>query len=535
MSVKEPRNHSVGLTGWAAVGISAVAVWLHGVFLFHAGALWRDEIGTVGVATMPSLQELSRMLEVGSGTPILVPLILRAWTALGFGGDFGLRLWGFIVGLLLLASLWVASWVMGRKPPLVSVGLLAANASFIRWGDSLRAIGLASVFVVLTLVLVWRLVARPGVGRYVAAAFMALLSVQTLYQAAFLILAICVAGCTVCAHSRAWSKCGLVAAVGLPAALSLIPYTGGIRASQDWWKVQRGNIGFELVLNQVWETLGSPYFGWAVVWSVLGIWTIVKGIKAARAEVAVDSKMWLFAAAAFVAGLVVFIGFTSSSGLYPRPWYFVPLMALAAVCLDAVTGLNAGSSPLTRNLTTAGMGLLVLISVPAANRGAKASQTNLDQVAAWISREASPQDMIIIHPWQGGTTFARYYHGAAPWTTVPPLTDYRVQRYDLFKARMSEDNPVLEALQKAEATLKAGNRLWLVGGFKYDGRPPVQMAPAPQNPAGWSEVAYERAWASCFSHLAVTSAVEFSEVTGLASSAVNPYENFPVYVARGKK
>ena len=55
------------------------------------------------------------------------------------------RVFGFIGGLLMLGAVWLTGWLFDRSAPLIALSLLALNASVVRWADSLRAYGLASV------------------------------------------------------------------------------------------------------------------------------------------------------------------------------------------------------------------------------------------------------------------------------------------------------------------------------------------------------------------------------------------------------
>ena len=66
---------------------------LHGVFLAHSGALWRDEVNSVNLASA-SLSEFRDNLQFDS-FPIFWFVVLRVWIASGLGAtDFGLRLLG---------------------------------------------------------------------------------------------------------------------------------------------------------------------------------------------------------------------------------------------------------------------------------------------------------------------------------------------------------------------------------------------------------------------------------------------------------
>jgi len=74
-------------------------------FLTHAGGLWRDEVNTINLASRRSLGEIAN-----DSFPIFMPLMVRVWSAMGLGeSDMELRLLGVIIGLGILAALWVAA------------------------------------------------------------------------------------------------------------------------------------------------------------------------------------------------------------------------------------------------------------------------------------------------------------------------------------------------------------------------------------------------------------------------------------------
>src|SRR5438094_6905892 len=124
--------------------------------------------------------------------PILMHLVVRAWSAAGFGNtDPSLRVLGLYVGLLLLLTFWFASWTMRTGAPLLAVTLAGLNVTIVRAGDSLRGYGLGSALAVLTLAVIWRLSCRPSLATLSCAAVVAVLSVQSLYQNAFFVFAAC--------------------------------------------------------------------------------------------------------------------------------------------------------------------------------------------------------------------------------------------------------------------------------------------------------------------------------------------------------
>ena len=84
---------------------------------------------------------------------------------------------------------------------------------------------------------------------------------------------------------------------------------------------------------------------------------------------------------------------------------------------------------------------MVFVPLGAGVRLAKYRQTNIDLIAAQLREQAGPNDLILVYPWYCGITFNRYYHGAAPWTTLPALSDPRIHRYDLLKEKLAARRP----------------------------------------------------------------------------------------------
>src|SRR5439155_20435459 len=74
----------------AALLLSVAVLFLLFVRGTHAGALWRDECGTVGLATMPTLSNVMEYFDHQTFPP-LVPLIVRAYVAVFGGSDVALR------------------------------------------------------------------------------------------------------------------------------------------------------------------------------------------------------------------------------------------------------------------------------------------------------------------------------------------------------------------------------------------------------------------------------------------------------------
>src|ERR1039458_10895302 len=81
---------------WLAVLLVTLAILgLHFFFLFHAGGFWRDEVNVINLAGSHSLSFMAR-----DSFPVLMPLLIKGWAALGLAGsDLKVRLLGSVIGL----------------------------------------------------------------------------------------------------------------------------------------------------------------------------------------------------------------------------------------------------------------------------------------------------------------------------------------------------------------------------------------------------------------------------------------------------
>lgn len=185
-------------------------------------------------------------------------------------------------------------------------------------------------------------------------------------------------------------------------------------------------------------------------------------------------------------------GFLEALGYGPKPWYFLPMLALVAMALDVRLSGSA-------SLRTIRLGVAVLVAlalaIPALGL-ARVRMTNVDLVAERIAAEAVPGDLVVVAPWYYGVSYLRYGGGSTPWMTVPDLADHRIHRYDLVKERMAQAEPLADVLGAVERTLRSGNRVWVVGEIEIPppGTPVPVLPPAPAAGSGWREQPYLQAW-----------------------------------------
>src|SRR5438445_1252727 len=253
------------------------ATFLHVLFFLNAGGLWRDEAGFVHLSLLPSFSEVWQNLP-HDHCPILMPFAIRAWSAAGLGKtDPGLRVLGLFVGLFLLLAFWLASWMMRNGTPLLAVTLAGLNVTMVRAGDSLRAYGLGSTLAVLALAVIWRLACRPSLAAFSCAVAVAVLSVQSLYQNAFLLFAACCGGFMLCAVERRWRDTLPIFAVGAAAAVPLLPYIPLI-ARAHWYVMFKVGFRFSHGWKEFSVATGSPLTVFTWVWVALWIGGLVATI-----------------------------------------------------------------------------------------------------------------------------------------------------------------------------------------------------------------------------------------------------------------
>jgi hypothetical protein len=512
------------------------AAYLHVLFLLSAGGLWRDEAVLVHLSLLPSVSEVWQNLTFDS-CPILLHLALRAWSAVGLGNsDLGLRVLGFLAGLLLLLAFWFASWTMRGGAPLLAVTLAGLNVTIIRAGDSLRAYGLGSALGVLTLAVVWRLACRPSLAVFSCAVAVAILSVQALYQNAFFVFAACCGGFVLCAVERRWRATFPVLAVGAAAAASLLPYIPLIIRAQDCYIIAKVGFRFSNGWKQLSVATGSPLAVFTWVWVVLWMSALTTTIyvlfwQRDRLPDRVRGLI-LFSGTSLVLATAGFAFFLKLGALPTQPWYYVPLMAFSVVCLDTIfLAAWRWARPAAMIVAVVTISTAFAFELPSVI----CRQTNVDFIAAQLPTQVAPNDYVIVHPWYCGVTFQRYYKATAPWTTLPPLEDYTLQRYDLLKAKMQRKDPIAPVIDRITSTLQSGNRVWLVGNFPFTQEPLPEILPAPNNPWGWSDPPYSFHWGAQVTQFLSAHCQRSAVAIAPSTNCVNPFENLTVVVVTGWK
>ena len=528
-----------------ALLITLAAMWFHLSFHAHAGGLWRDEANTVSVASRHSPGEMAN-----DSFPILMPVMVRGWEALGLGGsDRGLRWLGTLIGLGLLAALWVAAWIGKSRPPALGLALFGLNSTAIIYGDSLRAFGVGSLLDVLLLAAMCAFLRKSSWSRTALLAASAILSVQALFQNAIFVAAVCAGGWVVCWWRRMLPGAAKILLVAVLAAASLLPYgsrieplarsspTSGISTLRTEFRpaVAFGSLG---------SALGFPLRGYVWIWGLSSLAVLASAARAWRGEASVSRSgadgiegrhARVLAATTLLAGVGLFAVFLWWAALRTQPWHFLPLMALAAACFELST------PPLRHYFYAVFLAFVVvtaLLALPYCWRGVNWRFTNADLIARRLAADAAPQDFVLVTPWNRGISFERYFHGKASWETVPPLEDHSVHRYDLLQKQTQTSHVMRPVFERNEAALQAGQRVWVVGTMDVPAPGagvPGDLGPPPREHTGWSAGPYVRRWTAQAAQFLVNHSNKFVEVPLHETKTINPNETLGLWEAEGWK
>ncbi|MEO7503473.1 MAG: hypothetical protein ABIW94_12615 [Gemmatimonadaceae bacterium] len=458
--------------------------------------------------------------------------------------DPAFRILGFSIGLCVVAALWFAARTFRHSVPLSSLALLGMSPSLIVWGDSIRAYGFGIAVVLMAGALLWRFVEEPSPARFALAAVAAIASVHALFYNSVLLLAFCAGAFAVCALNRAWKKSALVVLIGLVAAISIVPYATTIRDARRWDTVVRmPDYDLAWFREMLDETL-RPAGQWALgVWVVLFALAVFVGVRAVRrpASLAIsprEREVALFSIVTLVVAVVAIFLFLENLSYYTRPWYYLSLLAVGAVYIDAVFGAVI-HSPAHR---IARLGVVLLIAgatfVPAVHAVRK-RMTNVDVIASRLSAMGRPDDLVLINSSHTAITFARYYRGTARWMTVPFFDFHRFHRYDIIQKNMmlaDQRAPVRPVIDRARETLRAGHRVFVVGqlDFSTGNEPPNLLPPAPlPGIEPWPERLYNSQWSSLVGDFLQTHSTRIVAVPVMVAGPVSDYENVQLFTAEG--
>jgi hypothetical protein len=387
---------------------------------------------------------------------------------------------------------------------------------------------------------IWMVAENPRRRNICIAALVALISVQCVYYNSIMVMVFCAAGALIGLRRRGWRGIVPFLVIGAVALFPMVFYLGMIERLHSWNVLVHRDIGAVWLWRNFSKVLAAAgpvtYCGWLALFIVGVVTAFCFQLRSVGKNLsAVQKDLLLYAATAMSVGAVAHFIFLFMLHYPTEPWYYLTLVALIAVSVDAVFGVLAYASWFRMSRLALAV-LPALICFNTVLNAVEIRQTNVDLIAKKLTLEVAPGDLVIVDPWFVGLTFQRYYNGPAPWDTLPPMEFHTYHRYDIIKERMMATHPIDSLLSRAEDVLRSGHHVWVVGTLPGlpPGSPEPYLPPAPQSPAKWEDSAYIELWHWQAGYFFQTHAIRgrtFSVPD--QASAVNHYEKHRYQVFEG--
>lgn len=437
------------------------AVFFHVELFAFIRALWRDEANSVYLALLPIKTGILQSLLYDSFPPGFT-VLLHLWGMM-FQTDLGLRIFGMVVGFGIIGSFLYSARLLKIGFPFLAFAIFELNSTAIRYGDSLRPYGIGIICMILSAGFLGRFLFEEKFHTKRAIPFFifSILSVQFLYQNAFLLAGICASGLLIAAIKRERKKILVIILAGVSALASLTVYLPYVKAAREWSEVARVDLNISTVVSDFALSLGF----WGQVLALFGILLVVLGLVkylANKNDSAAQKEMFYFAFCSAVLGSFGYLFFMDYVSISPQPWHYLPLIGFLGILMDIIFKAVFHESQ-AMGFANVALITIILITMLGAYHSLQIPATNIDQIGEELNLQAKENDIIVIDPWYVAVSFHRYYKGSVPVLTIPPLSDTSIHRYDLWKEKLQEPNPNAIVNEAAAKTLREGNNIWFIG------------------------------------------------------------------------
>ncbi|HEV2320415.1 MAG TPA: hypothetical protein VGV18_11735 [Verrucomicrobiae bacterium] len=435
--------------------------------------------------------------------PPLWPLLLRGCGALGLAGnDVAIRILGLYVGLLILVSLWICARWIGSRAPILTMGLLGSLPAFLFIAGGNRAYGLAACLLVLSFGALWRLIESPTRPRMFVAGLICLLYAQCVYYDALFLAAMLAGGAAVTLRRRAWKTLTALVAIGLVSAISLAIYLPIVRQGSAYVPLmQMPFFNFSTLLGKLADAVtarssgaSGPHGPEIWTWELLVLGSLVVALfsqwkrtsplgeqEATPFPRAAD--LALFCSVSMVLGVAGMLAFLYRLHYLTQSWYYLQILIVCGISLDGILGANWPALRPWGLLRIGFMAVMIAHNASAGWQEAHTRRSDVDLIDTVLNQNASAGDFIVVNSAWEGISFARYYHGAANWATIPPVDSHLVHRNDLVFADMCQTAPMTPVLCDITNALQEGHRVWMVGNMSAYRPGRLQSPPIPCPPA----------------------------------------------------
>ena len=532
-------NQIIDRIEFVAAVMLSIAIVTFGIINCISGeGIWQDEASSLALAKM-SFGELWSLLHLDSFPPLL-HLTLKSMFWMGVSeSPMSLRIIGFCIWLIIVGLLW---WRLRRQggAPLASLVLFASVPWMIRYGQSIRAYGLATILGITLITFAWEYVRKPTWKNGLIVSVFGLLGTHCLYQSSFLLASVCAGAAAVVCMRRSWKQLTGIVAIAIPSALTIPAYFPVVSKGAASFRVFADKvIGPKALIWGVVKTVSTDmrmpavwWLGFLAISFIVALRLFWQGTK----EGVTTSPELIHSPREFaVFSLVTAVSFSCSSmfvlwltSAYVNPWHLLLWVGIIGALADNM--IVAGTPrlrPVVRLAIVSAAIVCVAGNLVTGWNALNRKYTSMDVVARVLERQASSNDFIIVYPWACGTSFNYYYRGLTPWATIPPLADYRMHRSDLVLNAMRQPGAIDPIEQEILRALSRGGNVWLVGHFEdAEGTPLIK-------PVGLAHEPWLLYWSATVMALLRAKATSVELLHVPLKRPVNGMENPPLWVARG--
>jgi hypothetical protein len=526
-----------------ALALSVAWIVYHYRFFLHADGLWRDEVNSVDLSNSATIADIWRNLQYDS-FPMLWHLVLRVWIRSGIGStDSGLRLLGLITGLAILAVLWANARRFRFTSPIGALALLGFSSAVICYGDSIRAYGLGILLELLTFGLIWDVATRPTRLRIAVAFVVALASVHMLFYNGVILAAICCGGIAVALLDRRWDRAGIIFAIGLACAASMLIYLPEIHRRDTFRMIFFHDSSFGWLRANFVDAVGydaanrvSFNTHSAAMWEIAFAFAMFVGTAALLADRllakgTVRTHVLVYHLVTLTVGIGGYWWFLARLNYVLQPWYFLALLALVAVCADG----------LISSVPIPGLRLIVCLAAVHFCLGtaepvwfdAGLQRSDIKCASMMLKYMSNPGDIIVVSPWNYGVTLQRYFNGPAEMISLPPTKFLAYQDYDLIIPLMHDAHALDSVTSRIAQALLEGHSVFLFGNFSNPAlyKESGQTAMDNEN-FGWNADGYNKYASDKIESFAVHHA-RHSATLAVQTNDVSAYERPGVIMLKG--
>jgi hypothetical protein len=453
--------------------VGAIVVALAGAYFYlhSASNLWLDEALSLNIARLP-LSQLQTALK-HDGAPPLYYILLHFWSGLfGTSATAVRSLSAVCMGGAVVITWFVARRWLGERVAWLTALLMAVNPYAYRYATETRMYALVILLVAAGILAVQRVIERPSVGRLSVFAVIVALAIYTQYWL-FYLLAVCIVFFLWMARTERYGVAGkrlLIATwLGLLAFLPWAPtfLYQSAHTGTPWGRAMFPTIPVAWTLRDfaggvpVGNDLPEGWILFLILFTMLLFGVFGRGAGAKRVELDLQTQPEA-RAFAFMggAGLVVatFLAYVAGSAFQTRysaivfPFYVLLVARGLSILPD-------------RRVLAGCLIAIVLCGFVGGNRNVSTQRTQAGPVAAILSKEARPGDVVVYCPDQLGPAVNRLAPQGLQQFTYPAFGNPKFVDWVDYVKRLQRAKPAVfanEALARAK-----GHTLWYVYSNVY--------------------------------------------------------------------